>query len=83
LLLLLSGHLGAWDFAMIALVAVNAALLVVRLLLAGATAHSFAPRGLAYWLAPLADLPAVLRVIATMVRTPREWRGQIREIAPA
>ena len=83
LLALLAGQPGARNVTAIALVAVNAALLVVRLLLAAATAHSFAVRGIAYWLAPLADLPAVLRVIATMVRAPREWRGQIRDVAPA
>ena len=65
-----------------ALVAVNGALLLVRLLVAVATAHSFAPRGVAYWLAPLADAAAVLRVVETMMRRPREWRGQPRAGAP-
>jgi dolichol-phosphate mannosyltransferase len=64
-----------------ALAATNIALLAIRLLLAGATAHSFARRGAAYWLAPLADLAAVLRVIETSVRRPREWRGQPRAVA--
>jgi dolichol-phosphate mannosyltransferase len=60
-----------------ALAAVNAALLGVRLLLSLATAHSFAQRGAAYWLAPLADPAAVLRVVETIVRRPREWRGRV------
>ena len=64
------------------LVAVNGALLLVRLLLAVATAHSFARRGLPYWLAPLADPFAVLRVVETMVRRPREWRGAPRASEP-
>ena len=57
------------------LVVVNGALLLVRLLLAAATAHSFARRGLPYWLAPLADPCTVLRVIWTMIAPAREWRG--------
>lgn len=61
-----------------ALIAVNSALFIVRLLVAAATAPSFARRGAAYWMAPFADLPAVSRVIATMTRPAREWRGEIR-----
>ena len=69
-----------WLVAM--LLAVNGALLLVRLLLAVATAHSFARRGAPYWLAPLADPAAVLRVIATTMQPPREWRGQLRTERP-
>ncbi|HYD54219.1 MAG TPA: hypothetical protein VEA99_16405, partial [Gemmatimonadaceae bacterium] len=58
-----------------AVVVVNAALLAVRLLLLAATAPSFAPRGLPYWLSPLADPLTVLRVIQTTIAKPREWRG--------
>lgn len=58
-----------------ALVAVNAALLGVRLLLQAAMRSSFARRGLAWWLSPLADPAAALRVIETTVSRPREWRG--------
>ena len=82
-LCLVAVHRGGLQVATMTLVAVNVALLVVRLLLAVATAHSFARRGLAYWLAPLADLPAVLRVIATMATSPKEWRGRIRAVVPA
>jgi len=67
----------------LALVSVNAGLLTVRILLAAATAHSFARRGLAYWLSPLADAAAVLRVVETMAHRPREWRGEPRPIASA
>ena len=69
--------------SVLALVGVNAALLTVRILLAAATAHSFARRGLAYWLSPLADAAAVLRVVETMVRRPREWRGEPPPLAAA
>lgn len=61
-----------------ALVAVNVALLAVRLLISFATAHSFARRGFPYWLSPLADPAAVLRVVAAMLRRPTEWRGFAR-----
>lgn len=63
---------------LVALVATNVALLGIRLLLALGTAHSFARRGVAYWLSPLADAPAVLRVIATTLTGTREWRGELR-----
>ena len=72
---------GAARPVVLALAAVNAALLAVRLLLSLATAHSFARRGLAYWLAPLADPAAVLRVVETIIRRPREWRGDVRPAA--
>jgi len=65
------------------LVAANAALVIVRMLFAAATAHSFARRGLAYWLSPLADAPTVLRVVETMTHPPREWRGEPRPVAAA
>lgn len=65
------------------LVAANAALVIVRMLLAAATAHSFARRGLAYWLSPLADAPTVLHVVETMTHPPREWRGEPRPVAAA
>jgi dolichol-phosphate mannosyltransferase len=70
-----------WRGSVLVLVAVNTALVTVRVLLAAATAHSFARRGLAYWLSPLADAPAVLRVVETMAYPPREWRGEPRSLA--
>lgn len=62
--------------SLLTLVGVNATLVAVRLLLGAALAHSFARRGLAYWLSPLADAAAVLRVVETMAHPPREWRGE-------
>jgi dolichol-phosphate mannosyltransferase len=58
-----------------ALLLVNLLLLAPRFLLLAATAHSFSRRGLAYWLSPLADAAAVLRVVQTTIERPREWRG--------
>ena len=77
------GVLGGPRGWVLALVAVNAALVTVRILLAAATAHSFARRGLAFWLSPLADAAAVLRVVETMAHRPREWRGEPRPLVAA
>jgi dolichol-phosphate mannosyltransferase len=66
---------GAMDAGPRALLVVNAALLVVRLLLLVGTAGSFAHRGPAFWLSPLADPAAALRVVATTFTRSREWRG--------
>ena len=58
-----------------ALVAISAALVAIRLLLLVALRPSFASGGAAFWLSPLADPAAALRVIATTIERPREWRG--------
>jgi dolichol-phosphate mannosyltransferase len=57
------------------LLAANAPLLVIRVLILAAIAPSFAPRGLWFWLSPLADPGTALRVVATMFTPSREWRG--------
>lgn len=82
-LAIVAGLAGAPGPQLVALAAVNVALLSIRLLLSAATAHSFARRGAAYWLAPLADAAAVLRIIATMIERPREWRGLARPVEVA
>jgi dolichol-phosphate mannosyltransferase len=66
-----------------ALAAVNGALLLVRLLLLGGTAGSFARRGAPFWLSPLADPAAALRVVATTFTRSREWRGTAAARPPA
>ena len=60
------------------LAAVNIALLGVRVLFNVAISRSFAFRGAPFWLSPLADIAAVSRVVETIVRRPREWRGAPR-----
>jgi len=75
LLALAGGGLDAPRGMITGLWVVNGALLLMRVLLAFATAHSFARRGAPYWLAPLADPFTVLRVTWTMIAPPREWRG--------
>jgi dolichol-phosphate mannosyltransferase len=74
-LVLAAGRLDAPSGVVAGLIAVNGALLLVRVLIALATAHSFGVRGVPYWLAPLADPLTVPRVIGAMVAPSREWRG--------
>ena len=59
-----------------ALIAVNAALVLIRVLMLGALAGSYERRGVTFWLSPLADLAAVFRVLVSTVRRPRAWRGR-------
>jgi dolichol-phosphate mannosyltransferase len=77
-LLLLHTNVPAPEHLVSAALVVNGVLVGIRVLISVATAHCFARRGPAYWLAPLADLPAVARVVETIVRRPREWRGAPR-----
>ncbi len=51
-------------------------LLAVRALLLAATASSYERRGPAYWLSPLADPAAALRLTTSAVRPARSWRGR-------
>jgi dolichol-phosphate mannosyltransferase len=73
---------GAHSSWLAPLAAVNAMLLGVRLLFNVAISRSFARRGAPFWLSPFADLAAVLRVVETIVRHPREWRG-VPRLEPA
>jgi len=52
-------------------------LLALRLLMAGALARSYARRGPAYWLSPLADPLAALRLTTSALRPARRWRGRV------
>jgi dolichol-phosphate mannosyltransferase len=63
---------GAWGAVLVGAVA---SLVAMRLVVLAATAGSFEPRGASYWLSPLADLPAVARVVQLMLVRGREWRG--------
>nr|WP_282600282.1 glycosyltransferase family 2 protein [Patulibacter sp. SYSU D01012] len=57
----------------------DALLLALRLALHGALARSYRPRGLPFWLAPLADLPVVGWLTWRAVRPDRTWRGRTYE----
>jgi dolichol-phosphate mannosyltransferase len=59
-----------------ALLATTSALLVVRILLQRALAPSYEQRGLAFWLSPLADPLAALRILISTLRRPTQWRGR-------
>ncbi len=58
------------------LLAMSASLLAVRLMLQRALAPSYAQRGAAFWLSPLADPLAAIRILLSTMRRPRAWRGR-------
>jgi dolichol-phosphate mannosyltransferase len=59
-----------------ALIGINAAFVLIRVLLLGALAGCYERPGLTFWLSPLADPLAVFRVLLSTVRRPRAWRGR-------
>ena len=65
---------GSWLPA--ALVGLNVALVIVRLLLLVATRGSYERRGAPYWLSVTADPAAVVRLWLSTLRRPRAWRGR-------
>jgi dolichol-phosphate mannosyltransferase len=65
-----------WGGAAAALLAVNAALVGVRVGVLAATRGSYARRGAPYWLSVTADPAAVARLWLSTLRRPRAWRGR-------
>jgi dolichol-phosphate mannosyltransferase len=59
------------------------ALLALRGALLGALARSYARRGPAFWLSPLADPATALRLTWSTLRPSRTWRGRTYAAAPA
>jgi dolichol-phosphate mannosyltransferase len=51
-------------------------LLAVRLALHAGFARSYRPRGIAFWLAPLMDAVAALRLTLSALRPAQSWRGR-------
>jgi dolichol-phosphate mannosyltransferase len=51
-------------------------LAAIRLALLAALARSYGPRGLAFWLSPLLDVPVMARLTWSVVRPDRTWRGR-------
>lgn len=51
-------------------------LLTARLLLLLGLAPSYERRGLTWWLSPLADPLAALRLVLSSLRRPRQWRSR-------
>jgi dolichol-phosphate mannosyltransferase len=64
-----------------ALALTSGALLAVRLLLQFALAPSYQRRGVPFWLSPLADPLAAIRILLSTARRPRRWRS--RSYGPA
>jgi len=58
------------------LFALNAAFVLIRVALLAALSRSYERPGLTFWLSPLADPLAVIRVLLSMTRRPRAWRGR-------
>ena len=71
-----AGTAGAW------LAGVCATLVGVRVLMNVALRGSYAERGPTYWLSPLADPLAALRILLSSLRRPRRWRGRDYPAAP-
>ena len=55
------------------------ALLALRLVMTGAFAPSYTRRGIPYWLSPLADVAAAVRLTWSAARPARRWRGRVYE----
>ena len=51
-------------------------LLAVRLAMQGALARSYRPRGVPFWLGPLADSAVIARLTWSAFRPTRSWRGR-------
>jgi dolichol-phosphate mannosyltransferase len=64
---------GAWSRALLWL---NAALVGIRCLMLGALAGSYRERSVGFWLSPLSDPAAALRLLLSTLRRPRDWRGR-------
>ncbi len=54
----------------------SGALFAVRVLLQRALAPSYERCGMAFWLSPLADPLAALRILLSSLRRPTQWRGR-------
>jgi dolichol-phosphate mannosyltransferase len=58
------------------LLALNVLLLVIRVAMLGPLAGSYERRRWTYWLSPLADPIAVLRIALSALQRPKRWRGR-------
>jgi dolichol-phosphate mannosyltransferase len=73
----LSGRMQPHDNASWALLAVNVLLLLVRVAMLAALRASYEQRYWSYWLSPLADPLAWLRVVWSSIKRPTKWRGRV------
>ncbi|WNZ25152.1 glycosyltransferase [Leptolyngbya sp. NK1-12] len=72
--------LGYTSLPLLALLGMNATLLLIRFALLWGIAPSYdfsqANAGWSFWLSPLADPLAVYRILLSSLRTPTQWRGR-------
>jgi dolichol-phosphate mannosyltransferase len=61
---------------------VDLALLALRVALLGGLREAYAPRGPGFWLSPLADPVAALRLTLSAARPDQRWRGRTVAAAP-
>jgi dolichol-phosphate mannosyltransferase len=54
----------------------DAPLVALRVALLAGLRRAYAPRGAAFWLSPLADLPVAARLTWSVLRPGRTWRGR-------
>ena len=56
--------------------ALDGLLAAVRLTILAGYARAYRPRGLAFWLSPVADVPVMVRLTWSVLRPTRTWRGR-------
>ncbi|MFN3360014.1 MAG: glycosyltransferase [Pseudanabaenaceae cyanobacterium] len=71
------GAAGAQSIVDFSLLALNLGLLLIRFLLLFAIRPSYRAVGLWYWLSPLSDPLAVLRIWLSALQKPKIWRGRL------
>ena len=54
----------------------DAGLAALRLAILAGYARAYRPRGLPFWLSPLADVPVMARLTQSVLRPTRTWRGR-------
>lgn len=69
-----------WSLPLQVLLSLNMGLLVLRVLMQVAVSSAYRFEGAEGWwafaLSPLADIPAVVRIILSALQTPTQWRGR-------
>lgn len=76
-------NLGYGSITLVAVIGLNLFLLLMRLIILIAIARSyqrsakFSGSAWLFWLSPLADPLAVLRIFLSSVKTPTQWRGRV------
>jgi dolichol-phosphate mannosyltransferase len=74
---LVNPHLWGAGWLHQGLLGLNGSLVAIRIALLWAISPSYQGSHLMFWLSPLADAIAVLRIFLSSWRVPRQWRGRI------